>query len=274
MARPVTDNVAQELTWRFSDTPAGPIDVVVNVPKSRGKLPVLIAWHGQGESFKGPARGARGWFDDYNLSAALKRIETPPLGKADLQNLGGGKYLEQLNTALSQQPFRPFIVVTPFTPNILGGDRSLAAVDPVARFVVETLLPKLADETPSSGAYAMDGVSLGGRVALVTGLAHPGRFVSIGAIQPAIYGHELDELLLRFRRAQVVNPRLYFRLLSSTGDFYRGSVEKFSKMLREDAIEHTLQILDGPHDYVFNRGPGAYELLLFHERAFHGESWP
>ena len=27
----------------------------------------------------------------------------------------------------------------------------------------------------------------------------------------------------------------------------------------------------GPHDYVFNRGPGVLEMLLFHDRALRRE---
>jgi hypothetical protein len=27
----------------------------------------------------------------------------------------------------------------------------------------------------------------------------------------------------------------------------------------------------GPHDYEFNRGPGAYEMLMFHDRVLRGQ---
>ena len=30
----------------------------------------------------------------------------------------------------------------------------------------------------------------------------------------------------------------------------------------------------GPHDYVFNQGPGGVEMLLFHDRALRGEPSP
>jgi hypothetical protein len=33
-------------------------------------------------------------------------------------------------------------------------------------------------------------------------------------------------------------------------------------------------MLTGPHDYVFNRGPGGIEMLLFHDRALRGEAAP
>jgi hypothetical protein len=39
-------------------------------------------------------------------------------------------------------------------------------------------------------------------------------------------------------------------------------------------IAHEFKLLTGPHDYVFNRGPGAVEMLLFHDRALRGRPAP
>ena len=40
---------------------------------------------------------------------------------------------------------------------------------------------------------------------------------------------------------------------------------------RAAGIAHDFADVPGPHDYVFNRGPGSIELLLWHESALaHG----
>ena len=51
---PVAPTPARELTWRWDHTPVGPMVVVVSIPETDRKLPVLIAMHGLGESEKGP----------------------------------------------------------------------------------------------------------------------------------------------------------------------------------------------------------------------------
>ena len=57
------------------------MQVVVSVPAHREgeKFPVLITMHGRGEAFKGPAKGARGWMDDYNMGKAIDRLHALPL---------------------------------------------------------------------------------------------------------------------------------------------------------------------------------------------------
>ena len=64
---------------------------------------------------------------------------------------------------------------------------------PYGRFVVEQLLPRVQAETPAlreREATGIDGVSLGGRVALVVGFAHADRFGAIGTLQAAIQESE------------------------------------------------------------------------------------
>jgi len=268
---------AAEITWRFDDTPAGRIDVVVTVPETKQRLPVLIALHGQTEAFKPPDRGARGWLDDYALSEALERIAQPPLTRADLLRIAPASRIAELNTALEKQPYQGLIVVTPFTPDILQGEKELSAAVPFGRFVVETLLPRVYAETPAMNtpdATGIDGVSLGGRVSLLVGLAHPKHFGVVAALQPAIYPHELDELTRRARAARSEHPELRLRLLTSDRDFYRGTVGAFSRHLTKADLTHRHDVVAGPHSYAFNRGPGAYEMLMFHDRALRGRKAP
>ncbi len=268
---------AAEHTWRFDDTPAGRIDVVVTVPETKKRLPVLIALHGQTEAFKPPARGARGWLDDYALTKALARVKAPPLTRADLLRIAPQDRIAELNAALEKQPYEGLIVVTPFTPDILQGEKEMSAAIPFGRFVVETLIPRIYADTPALGTPAttgIDGVSLGGRVSLLVGLAHPEHFGVVAALQPAIYPHELDELTRRVREARKANAAFRLRLLTSDGDFYRGTVGAFAKQLDRASLAHRHDVVAGPHSYAFNRGPGAYEMLLFHDRALRGQPGP
>jgi hypothetical protein len=68
-ARSVADVSAlpthRELTWTFADGPFGALDVLVSVPERPAgddrRFPVLVAFHGRGESRKGRRAGARAW---------------------------------------------------------------------------------------------------------------------------------------------------------------------------------------------------------------------
>ena len=267
---------AAELTWRIPHAELGEMVVVVHVPATSQRLPVLVAMHGLGESEKGPERGARGWTDDYALDRALGRLAEPPLAASDLEKLASAARLATLNESLAAHPYRGLVIVTPYTPNILAGDRSLDAAAPLGRFLVEELLPRVRRETPAlddPAATGIDGVSLGGRAALLVGLSHPKAFGAVASLQAAIYGHELDELTRRAAAARADNPALRLRLLTSTGDFYRTSIERLATQWKRRGLDHHLDVVDGPHSYSFNRGPGVYEMLLFHDRALRGEPY-
>ena len=53
------------------------------------------------------------------------------------------------------------------------------------------------------------------------------------------------------------NPRLKLRLLTSEGDFFLEAVTRTSKAWTVAGIDHDFAVARGPHDYVFNRGPGS-----------------
>ncbi len=259
------------LTWRYDATPAGPMSVVVATPATAERLPVLIALHGLGEAQKGVERGARGWIDDYGLLTAVERLGAPPLTTDDMQRLGTRAHLDAVNTELSAHPYRGLVLVCPYTPDILTGDRSLDAAQAFGAWLVETLLPRVYGETPALGTAAstgIDGVSLGGRVALLVGLAQPDQFGAVGSLQAAIYPPDIGPLAERFAAARAKNPTLSFRLLTSSNDFYRPTLKTLSDRLSKDGLAHDfLMIANAPHSYAFNRGPGVYAMLTYHDRA-------
>lgn len=265
---------AEEKTWVWKETPIGEMQVVVSVPKhlEGEKLPVLITMHGLGEARKGPERGARGWLDDYDLAKAEARLTAPPLTTQDLQGFAGER-LEVFNQTLEDEPYRGLIVVMPYTPDILKGDRPFSLAEPLTAFLVDKLLPRVYKETPALGTAAstgIDGVSLGGRAALLVGLSRPEAFGAVGGLQPAFDQKDAPELTRRALEARKKNATFQLRLLTSVGDFFLGSTKAISQAFDQADVFHSLVIVPGDHSYKFNRGPGAYELLLYHDRVLRG----
>ena len=266
---------AQELSWRFEKGPFGPSDVLISVPARLPgeRFPVLVAFHGRGESQKGSRRGARGWFEDYELGRAIARLGQPPLSKGDFQGYVSDARLEQLNADLHQRPYAGLIVVCPFLPDVLKGAAAFVEMEPLGRFIVEELLPRVYDKTPALGtsrSTGVDGVSLGGRAALLVGLGRPLAFGSVGAIQAALDAKEIARFVELALRARAQNPQLALRLLTSDEDYFLAQNVALSAALTERALPHQLMRALGTHSYRFNRGPGGLEMLLFHDRALRG----
>jgi iron(III)-salmochelin esterase len=237
------------------------------------KYPVLIALHGRGEAHKAPKDGAMGWFRDYALLTALERVCAPPLLEEDFRSLVLPERLLALNHALASQPFRGLVVVCPNVPDL--DLRTPAQVTAYGKYLVETVLPSVHERTPSLRAAAstgIDGVSLGGAIALQTGFEHPTRFGAVGGIQPALQSSDSAMWAEWCAQARRKNPDQKLRLLTSERDFFRDGIGNLSQALFKRSLQHEFLDAPGPHDYIFNRGPGAYELLFFHERNLAREA--
>jgi hypothetical protein len=266
---------AAELSWSFPDTPIGKMSVVVSLPERRRdqRFPLLIAMHGRGETLKGPERGARGWIDDYALPKAIGRLAHPPLTPGDFQDFVAPDRLGALNAALGAEPYTGLVVACPYLPDILGGEEPFTRAPPLTRFLVDTLIPKLFAETPVIGtpiSTGIDGVSLGGRAALAVGLARPEAFGSVGSLQAALDAKNAGEVALRAQRALAKNPKLRLRFVTSSEDYYLPALRTITGALRHAGVRHEFFVARGPHDYAWNRGPGAYEMLIFHDRVLRG----
>lgn len=262
--------------WReisFDPTPAYPEAerALVLVPEGAASLPVVVALHGRGESGRGLDAGARGFRDDYGLDRVDGRLRAPPITREDLLGFTTDQRLAQINASLASSPYGGVVLACPYAPDLR--DRTFAGAEPFGRFVVETLVPKARE---AAGAPAnpertgIDGVSMGGRLALWIGLRFPEAFGAVGAMQPALREGEADEVAKLAVAARAKNPKLRLRLLSSEGDPFLAAVKAVSAKLRESGVTHDLVIVPGPHDYAFNRGPGCAEMLLFQERALRG----
>jgi enterochelin esterase-like enzyme len=267
---------AQELTWDYPDTELGRMQVVVLIPEREpsARLPVLVALHGRGEALKGPEKGARGWVDDYQLPAAMERLHRPPITPEDLRGFVDEARLTRLNESLEHQPYQGLIVVCPYTPDILPADEPLDKAQGLARFVVEQVLPRVYRETPALGTpetTGIDGVSLGGRAALGIGFSRPKAFAVVSAMQAAIRVDNAGDILRRAREAKAQKPDLFVRLLTSSDDYFITAIQTLAPALSGAGIRTELVTVPGPHDYEFNRGPGAYEMLMFHDRVLRGQ---
>jgi enterochelin esterase-like enzyme len=115
----------------------------------------------------------------------------------------------------------------------------------------------------------IDGVSMGGRLALLVGLSRPDVFGAVGALQPALKASE-GPMISELARAAMAKHPVQLRLVSSEADPFLPAIRAVSTQLRADGVVHEFLVLHGHHDYEFNRGPGGTEMLLWHERALRG----
>jgi len=265
-----------EVTWDYPDTELGPMRVVVLIPErdTNARLPVLVALHGRGEALKGPELGARGWVDDYALPTTMERLHRPPITLEDMHGFAEDERLARLNASLAQRPYQGLIVVCPYVPDMLPADESIDKALPLARFVVDTVLPRVYRETPAIGTSettGIDGVSLGGRAALGIGLLRPKAFAVVASLQAALRSDNSADILRRAREAKAQKPDLFIHLLSSNGDYFLRANQLLHMDFQAAGIHSELLTVLGPHDYDFNRGPGGYEMLMFHDRVLRGQ---
>ncbi|MBC7172968.1 MAG: esterase [Polyangiaceae bacterium] len=238
-----------------------------------GRYPIVVALHGRGEAAKGPERGLLGFSVDYRLPTAFGALARGELRRADYGGLVRDSHLEAANAELARTPFRPTAIVTPYVPLGLleqGADEARARytawlAGPLLDHV-RSAYPGLARGRESTG---IDGVSMGGRIALEAGFTHPEVFGAVGGIQAAVRG-DAETLSARVDPARAQR----IRLLTSDEDPYLGATRALSAALRARRIAHELVVTPGRHDYEYNRGPGSIELLRFHSSALAQEALP
>jgi hypothetical protein len=254
--------------------PGGGKALLLAAPEGADR-PLLVALHGRGES-RSVQAGAFGYRDDYEIGHMLARLRQPPLTAGDLRGLVTPERLAALNASLAKAPFAGLSLLTPYAPDL--ADRSADGARGYGAFVTETLLPRAAEALGARGEWGerrertrtgIDGISMGGRLSLFVGLSRPDVFGTVGATQPALDAAEAPLFSALAARAMEKAP-VRLRLLTSEGDYFLRAVEALAERLIADRVPHELTVAKGPHDYVFNRGPGAAELLLWHERALRG----
>lgn len=266
------------LDWSFPGAAAqgGAERAIAIVPapaagEAARRYPVLIALHGRGEAVRGPEAGAYGWVRDYHLLKHLEALGRGVLRPEDFQSFVATERLAAFNEALRARPYEGLIVVCPHTPDVLRPPAPFEAAAPFGRWLVETLVPKVLAECPAeASAVGIDGVSLGGRVALLAGLSAPSTFRSVGTLQPAFQAAEAEALAVRAKAYLAARPEGKLRLLTSEGDPFREAVGAIHQAWQAAGLRHEHRVALGPHNYDFNRGPGGLEMLLWHDRVLRG----
>jgi hypothetical protein len=273
------DGAVDTKEFDFPTTPFGPEKAVALIPTWGApgeRFPVLVALHGRGEAVRGASVGAHAWMSDYELGRTISRLRAPPLTRTDFQGFVNDDRLARINASLEQRPFRGLVVACPWVPDVLS-DKDRASLDaplPFGAFVVDQLLPRILAETPAANhppAVGIDGVSLGGRAALVVGLEHADRFVALGTMQAAIQGGEAQALAHRTHEVLADAGSRHLRLLTSNQDYFQEAITALHAALDAEGVAHEFVVVAGPHDYAFNRGPGGIEMLLWHDRVLRGE---
>jgi hypothetical protein len=241
--------------------------IVPTIARPEAGFPMLLALHGRGEANKGPALGVLGWPKDYALLRAIERVCAPPLTAEDFEGFVEPSRLTMHNEALAKRAFAGLVVVCPYSPDV--DLRKPAQMKQYADYVMGTVVPRAQKELPviaAPRATGIDGVSLGGALSLRIGLGNPEAFGAVGTLQPAIGEDQVAEFTELAQGARARNPSLRLRLLTSKDDYFRRAIKATDVAWRAAGIEHDFEDLPGPHDYPFNRGPGAIEMLLWHDR--------
>lgn len=252
-------------TWKLGEGRA--VTIVPQWTAPDEKLPMLLALHGRGEALKGPDLGVLGWPNDYSLLDAIVRVTHPPLTAADFQTFVEPERLASHNDALAKRRFAGLVIVCPYSPDV--DLRKPPKIREYGDYVMNDVVARARRELPvlaSAAALGIDGVSLGGALALRIGLAHADAFGAVGTLQPAIGEDQVPELTELAKAAKTKNPALRLRLLTSSEDYFKRAIRSASSAWRSAGVAHDFEDVPGPHDYPFNRGPGAIEMLLWHDR--------
>ncbi|MBT9556372.1 MAG: hypothetical protein IV100_10100 [Myxococcales bacterium] len=251
---------------RRKDFEVGGRPVTVLLPSTGdGPWPVVYLMGGMGELSRGEAVSAASWVGDYEIARVVDAFERGRLSRTTFRNLVTPSSLAAYERRL-RRGWGGLVLVGLPAPVDLTRD--------FERYVVETVIPWAERSLPirPGAAYrGIDGVSLGGRHALRIGFGNPQLFRSVGAVQGAVRGRQAPLLALVQSRREGCR-RLAVNLVTSDGDGYRGAITSFARALRRERLSVRLIELTGPHDYVFNRGPGAIDLLLFHDGVLNGNA--
>lgn len=243
--------------------------VVVTLPldyndSASTKFPLLIAFGGAGECARPPREGAMAWVGYYRMDEAVRALTSNHLNSDNFKGLITPQQLNSFNGSLKRMPYKGVIVACPYSPLI----SSLNDIeDPeYERFIVDELVPFLkARYRVANNRTGVDGVSMGGARAMFLGLKRPETFSSIGSVQGA-FGPFMDKYSALVRKNRAALKKHPIQLVTSDGDGMAPSVRKMSALLDSEKIPHTFLNLVGPHDYIFNQGPGSIAMLMFHAR--------
>jgi len=233
----------------------------------RKRYPLVIAFGGAGECAKPPRQGALAWMHYYKTDEAVRALQNNHLDARDFRGLVSEAHLKAFNRRLKQRPYEGLILACPYSPPLpFGGGRESPEYE---AYIIEELIPMLKQRyRVDAGRIGVDGVSMGGARSMYYGFKYPEIFASIGSVQGA-FGPFLENYAELVRSKGDVLKERSIQLVTSDKDPLAPSVEKMHRLLLSNGIAHRYHILTGPHDYIFNQGPGSIALLVFHNEALN-----
>jgi iron(III)-salmochelin esterase len=229
------------------------------------KYPLVIAFGGAGECARTPRDGALAWLYYYKTDDAIRALKNNRITPDDFRGLVTPSHLNDFNKRLRARPYGGIILACPSSPP-LSPLVGLEYPD-YEEYIMNELVPALKKRyRVADGRVGVDGVSMGGARSMYYGFKYPEVFASIGSIQGA-FGPYFDIYRHFVGRYSEILKHRSIQLVTSDHDPMAPSVERMHHLLVEHSIRHRYLKLPGPHDYIFNQGPGALELLVFHDRA-------
>ncbi len=231
------------------------------------KYPLLIVFGGAGECARPPRQGALAWMGYYKMDEAVAALKRGRLSHSDFRGLANKNELRRFNRNLSENPYKGMIIACPSSPPVYGA--AGPEFPSYEEYIMYELIPALIKHYPVlEDRIGVDGVSMGGARSMYYGLKYPEVFTSIGAVQGA-FGPYSDLYRFLIKRGADDLKNRSIQITTSGKDVMLHSNEKMSKLLARFKIPHSFLVLTGPHDYIFNQGPGSISLLMFHNQALH-----
>ncbi|MBI4961826.1 MAG: hypothetical protein HY913_00980 [Desulfomonile tiedjei] len=229
------------------------------------RYPLVIAFGGAGECVKPPKQGALAWMHYYKTDEAVRALQNNHLDAKDFRGLVSEAHLKSFNARLKRRPYDGLILACPYSPPLALG--SALEFPEYEAYIMDELIPELKKRyRVDPDRIGVDGVSMGGARSMYYGLKYPEVFASIGSVQGA-FGPFLDVYRDLVRAKADLLKKRSIQLVTSDKDPLAPSVEKMHKLLMSNGIAHRYHVLTGPHDYIFNQGPGSLALLVFHNEA-------
>jgi iron(III)-salmochelin esterase len=231
----------------------------------RKRYPLVIAFGGAGECARPPREGALAWMHYYKTDEAVRALDRNRLDARDFRGLVSVAHLKAFNRRLKQQPYEGLILACPYSPPLpFAGGRELPEYE--AYIIDELILALKKRYRVDPGRIGVDGVSMGGARSMYYGFKYPEIFASIGSLQGA-FGSFLETYADLVHAKRHTLKKRSIQLVTSDRDPLAPSVEKLHRLLLQNGITHRYQVLTGPHDYIFNQGPGSIAILMFHNEA-------
>ena len=238
------------------------------------RAPLLVLLHGLGET-SSPDMGVFAWVERYGLASAYGRLRQPPVTRTSRDaTLLPDAALATLNASLAAQPFRGMVIACPFTPNLPRAPNPPKAFDAYADWIADVVIPRARKEAPvlpDAAHTSIDGVSLGGYVAIEVFARRPEAFMAWGGVQAAFNAGRIPVYVDKLAAAAAKAPSALrkqgvIHIETSVSDPLRDINLALSTELKKKGVPHDFVVLPGQHDQVFLREAGTLEMLLWHDR--------